>query len=317
MKTQKKLYKLALLLFIAIFLNTSCKKKEKEVTEEPDTEQSTATDNNLAESVSNDIESMGSQLAENSSLTTFKTSQANSSNNFEILEAAACATISGAGTQNVTIDFGSAGCTGSDGRVRTGQLIFALASNTASPHYRSPGFSMSVSSSNYVVDGNQVNIINKTITNTTPNSISQNTNPGINLTWSIVANITIIKASNGGTITWSCNRTKELLNTSDPTCYKGQGFAIDWTKAQIKINGSSNGVNAKGENYTVTATNLIKYFTCVPNALRPHRHPFISGTISYTPGTRPTRLIDYGSVNDCDLSATLTLNGQTYPITLP
>lgn len=317
MKTTKISIGIALIFLAGTFLFSACKKKEKEVTPEPDTEQATATDNNLAENIVSDIESMGSQVSENNNLTTFRTTQDNSTSGIEILEAASCATITGAGTQTVIVDFGTSGCVGQDGRTRTGQLIYTLGTTTASPHYRSPGFSMSVSSSNYVVDGNQVNIINKTITNTTPNSIPTTPNPGTNLTWAITANVNIIKASNGGNISWTCNRTKELINTNDPTCYKGQGQAIDWTKAQIKINGTTTGTNAKGESFTATASNLIKYFTCTPNPARPHRHPFISGTITYTPGSRPTRVIDYGSVNDCDLSATLTVNGQTYVIALP
>ncbi len=57
------------LLLISFITISSCKKKEKDVIEE-DTEQSTLEDNNLAESSVNDIESIGSQLTENSALTT-------------------------------------------------------------------------------------------------------------------------------------------------------------------------------------------------------------------------------------------------------
>jgi hypothetical protein len=298
---------------------SSCRKKEKEVIEEPDTEQGTANDNNMAESIVNDIDLMGSQVSENGSLTTFKSSGANAVSGGVLGLSSLCASVTGIGSPTVIVNFGSVGCLGQDGRIRTGQLTynFSASNPTTAVRYRNPGFSMTVSSQNYVVDGNQVNIINKTITNTTPLNIPSGPNPGTNLTWSVNANVSIIKANTNNSISWSCNRTKELLNTSSSACYNGQSSPINWTQAQIQLNGSSSGVNARGENFTATATNLIKYFTCSPDPNRPHRHPFISGTISYSPGIRPTRLINFGNVNSCDFNATLTVNNQTYTITLP
>ena len=58
------------LLLISFITISSCKKKETAVIEE-DTEQSTLEDNNLAENSVNDIESIGSQLNENSTLTSY------------------------------------------------------------------------------------------------------------------------------------------------------------------------------------------------------------------------------------------------------
>mgnify|MGYP000942846683 FL=1 len=69
MKTSKISVGLATLLFVGAFALTSCKKKTQEVsvpTPEPeDTEQTSASDNNLSESYVSDIESMGSQASEN------------------------------------------------------------------------------------------------------------------------------------------------------------------------------------------------------------------------------------------------------------
>jgi hypothetical protein len=317
MKKRNTTIGLAILL-TGLLTFSSCRKKEKETeTVVPDTEQGTANDNNVAETIDNDIETMGGQVSENGSLTTFKTSGATVLTGEDLKLAAVCANVTGVGTQTVTVDFGT-GCVGLDGRTRSGKLIFnfSASSPTTAIYYRNPGFSMTITSQNYVVDGFQVNIINKTITNTTPANIPTGPNPGTNLTWSISANVSIIKPNNG-TISWTCNRTKELLNTSSASCYQGQATPINWSQAQVQLNGSSSGVNANGENFSATATNLIRYFTCFPDANRPHRHPFISGTISYTPGTRPTRLINFGSVTSCDFNATLTINNQTFNITLP
>ncbi len=318
MKKRNTTIGLALLLTGLLALS-ACRKKEKETeTPQTDVEQATTNDNNLAETIDNDIETMGGQVSENGSLTTFR-SQGNQALSGEDLKlAATCATVTGIGSQTVTVDFG-AGCTGLDGRIRSGKLIFNFSASTPSTavYYRNPGFSMTITSQNYAVDGYQVNIVNKTITNTTPASIPYGPNPGTNLTWSVSANVSIIKPNNAGTISWSCSRTKELLNTSSAACYQGQSTAINWQQAQVQLNGTSSGVNANGENFSATATNLVRYFTCTPDPLRPHRHPFISGTIAYNPGNRPQRLINFGSVSSCDFNATLTIGNQTFNIILP
>jgi hypothetical protein len=160
-----------------------------------------------------------------------------------------------------------------------------------------------------------VNVLNKTITNTTSNTLPPGKNPGTNLTWAVTANISITKPNSAGTVSWTCARTQELVNTNDTNCYRGQALHIIWQKAIVKVSGNASGLNAKGENYTAVANNLIRDFNCSPDVSHPKRHPFISGTIAYTPGTRPTRLINYGTGN-CDLNATVTVNGHVFNIIL-
>jgi hypothetical protein len=310
MKTKKAI--LFLLVIFAVSL-VSCRKKS-EPKEPLDNDTQTAQDNFQAENISNDIMNVGSQAIENSTLTTYKVPQTADA---QMLPMAPGATITGIGTLTITVDFGT-GVLCKDGRIRQGKLIFDLSTSTPTTNikYRKPGFRCVITSQNYVVDNYSVNIINKVIANTTPSSIPTGTNPGTNLTWSISANIQITKPNNGGTITWNCNRTKELLNTNDPTCYQGQNLPIIWSKAKIKINGSANGVNAKGDNYTLVAKDLVRDFTCSPYPNAPHRHPFISGTIEYTPGNKPTRYINYGN-GTCDAEASITVNGVTVSFTIP
>lgn len=305
---------LAILITALLLTLSSCRKKEKEeVVEEEDTEQSTANDNNVAESYMADIESMGGQVADEGSLETYRTS---GGLGIEALEAAGCAVVT-IGGQTVTVDFGN-GCVGKDGRTRSGKLLFDFSGSApGANYYRNPGFSMKVTSQNYSVDSHTVTLINKTITNITPNTIPAGLNPGTNLKWSVVANVSITKPNGGGVVTWSCNRTKELTNTADTNCYKGQGRHIVWTRAMVKLNGSASGVNAKGENFTAVATDVVRDFQCAPDPVqRPHRHPCISGTVVYTPGNRPMRTIDYGN-GACDMNATLTIKGHVYNVTLP
>jgi hypothetical protein len=319
MKTTKITLGIIAVTIAASLTVTSCRKKDKTPATEPDNEQATAADNTLAENTDNDMIAMGSQLSENSgTLTTFKT---NGNAGSELMLAASCATITpgitGTVVTSYTVDFGTTGCVGSDNRVRKGKLIYNFPNaTTGAKWYRNPGFTMVVTSNGYSVDGNLVSISGKTVTNTTPSSVTgQTVYTGTNLTWSINSNISITKTNNQ-TITWGCSRTKELINSSDPNCYKGQSLPIDWTKAKVKLNGTASGTNANSESYTAVATALVRDFNCTPDLSKPHRHPFISGTIAYTPGSRPTRTIDYGT-GGCDFNATITVNGQTFAVTLP
>lgn len=289
---------------------TSCRKKEEKIEAVEDTEQGTANDNNAAEAFVADIDAMGSQVSEDGQL-----AYRGEGDLGVTLELAPEATVTISG-KIITVDFGSVGVTGKDGRVRTGKIIYNFsASSSSALYYRNPGFSMNVTSQNYVVDGYQITILNKTVSNTTPSTIPSGTNPGTNLTWAITANVSIVKPNNGGTITWSCARTKELINTSDSTCYRGQSLHIIWSKAIVKLNGNTSGTNAKAEQFTATATNLVRDFNCAPIAGRPMRHPFISGTIVYTPGSRPSRTVDFGN-GACDSNATVTIKNRTFSIVL-
>lgn len=320
MKTKKIFSFIAIVLATGTLTLTSCKKNKETITDpvetDTDTEQTTATDNNLSENTDSDIESMGAEVSENMSLANYRPDGNNGVTFTEGVSAAPCATVTAA-AKVFTVDFGTAGCVGADGRTRKGKLIYDFSgSASGANYYRNPGFKLVVTSQNYVVDGNQVNIVNKTITNTTPSTINPGKNPGTNLTWSISANINIVKASNSGTVTWTCNRTKELLNTADTNCYKGQSTHIRWNLAWVKLNGSASGTNASNENYTSTATNLERHFDCSPDALHPHRHPFIAGTLSFTPGARKTRVIDFGN-GACDMLATLTINNKSYSFVMP
>lgn len=309
MKITKITTALALLFIAGSLTMVSCKKKTVESTPTTtDDEQSTANDNNISENTASDIESMGGQASENFSLTTYKPSNGLE---YSSIDAAPCALVTGdLTTRTYTIDFGTS-CVGADGRTRSGKLFFDYSASTATNpvFYRTPGFKVNITSSNYVLDGHQVNIINKTISNITPNTT------GALLTWSISANITITKANNGGTISWNCNRTKVLVNTADTNCFRGQNKPIIWSKAKVKLNGVASGTNAKGESYTATATDLVRDFTCAPDPARPHRHPFVSGTINYVPVNRLPRLINYGNGN-CDFEAIVTINGKDYAFNL-
>ncbi len=319
-------FKSLFLIALTIIGLSACKKEKEE--QEIDKDTMGAEDNAYAESVSSDIEVIGSQAADGGT----------SLNSFRITDASAvlssCATITrDTALRIVTVTFNGGTCL--DGRTRSGMLTFDYSASPAvSKHYRDPGFTCTVTSNNYVVDGNQVNIINKTITNTTnggdPNTFNPTTT---NETWHITADVSITR-TNGAVITWHCNRTKTLLNTS--TVCPASDFVnfpanntipINWPQARVGITGMANGsrtYNSNSETFTVTITNqLVRDFssTCDING----RHPFYIGTLERTSSARPTRTLNFGSdaagniSNNCDLYVliTFTVNGNPYSFVRP
>ena len=183
-----------------------------------------------------------------------------------------------------------------------------------------------------MVDGNKV-IVNNNANNayniSTLAPISNNSSPyNGDLNWAYALNLTIVKA-NSTKISWSCSRTKYLLNTyawnGYPAAYSGPNNPINWSIAVIAITDtyastpSSTGTDAAGETFVSNITNpLIRNFGCnaSPQPLLYSLHPIVQGTINFTPGTKAIRTIDYGSGN-CDLAATVTIAGVVYQIKLP
>ncbi len=306
MKTKQVILTLSTLVLAGSLMLTGCRKKTKEA-EDPDSDQTAAQENQLAENMMSDVGGIGSQGAETGTLSTYRIDKNNDV--FGITSG----TIS-FGVKTFTIDFGpSPGVTCMDGRKRSGKLMFdySISTNTIMPiYYRTPGFKMSITSANYTVDDYTVAAMSKTITNTTPMSIPSGTNPGTNLTWNITANVTINKpaSAGGGTVTWNCNRNKTLANTSDPMCYGGQGVPINWSKARVQLDGTATGMTASNETYSAYMIGLTRDFgTC--GALL--KYPFIQGKLNFTPGTKATRYIDFGN-GTCDRSATVMINNITY-----
>jgi hypothetical protein len=116
-----------------------------------------------------------------------------------------------------------------------------------------------------------------------------------------------------GTHDLTYTRFKTLLNTSDPNVYHGQSTPISWSLAKVGITGSASGTTANGRSFTCNITSqLVRDFGGCTIA---KRHPFIQGTLQFTPGEKATRTIDFGQ-GTCDLDATVTIKGKTYNITL-
>lgn len=301
MTSKKIIYGLSLLFVTGTLIMTSCKKKTKE---EADTDTTEASDHALAENISSDILHIASQAADNASGGISGNRGAADEQTLSY-----CATVKRDSILKIdSVFFSNSTCL--NGRTRNGILIFNYsASLSTAKHYRDPGFKCSVTSANYSVDGNAVNIISKTIQNTTPVDFQPNVT---NLSWQIDGHITVTKAQ--GVHDFTFNRTKILLNTADPNVYHGASSAISWNLAKISLSGSASGTTAKGKTYTATITSpLIRDF----GGCKVGNHfPFIQGKLELRPATKATRYIDFGN-GSCDVDATVTINGVVHNITLP
>ncbi len=283
---------------------TSCKKKTTTPDPTPtvDSDQAGSNASNTAESISSDMISIGSEgcdITSGSTLTQYR------GENTSILSCAAV--VRDTTLKTVTITFNGTQCI--DGKVRSGSLVYNYSASTnGAKKYRHIGFSASVTANNYVVDGNAVTITNKTISNTTPQNFTPSITP---MTWSITSNISIALAGGAGTVSWSCNRVKTLLNTA--TTYSNAGTPINWAMAKVGFTGSASGTRSNGETFTATIrTQLVKDFGgCNLGG----RHPFISGELIYAPSGKSSRTIDYGD-GTCNLNATVSIDGVVYQILL-
>lgn len=304
MKTRKLIFGLSTIILAGSLMLTSCKKAT--TTTADDTESGSVGDNTYAENTANDINNIGSQASENGTLSSYKTAPGVYVGGIAM---APTATIVLTGSV-ITVDFGPApGAVCLDGKKRSGKVLYDFSGCTmGATAYRHPGFKFTVSTQNYVVDSYTVNVISKTITNTTPGGFVPSVT---NLRWNIASNIQIIKPGAGGIITWTCNRTVTLLNTSNPSVYPPSGTTpINWLLAKVQLDGTASGTNTGGESFVATATALVKDFGgCWIGNI--HNHPIISGTLDYTPGTRALRHVDFGN-GACDNTAVLTIKGQTY-----
>jgi hypothetical protein len=297
MKTRQLILSVAILTMVLSLSFMGCRKAPSV----NDTDTSAATDNTLAEKTSNDATTMVQESSETGSTSSYRNGNENT--------LTTCATIKDT-NKIITLTFSGGMC--NDGHTRSGIMTIDYSQSGANIYPRNPGFTCVVSTSNYKVDGMPVTI-NKTITNTTPNL-----NPGTNLTWTDNASVSIVKST--GTLSWTSNKVLTLLNTSDQTVYHGQSTPITWSKAIIGLTGSESGTTATGVNFTVNVTNqLVCDRNCSPNALHPGHHPFINGTLDFTPGSKPTRHVNFGYPNNgaCDDQALVTIGTYTVQIILP
>jgi hypothetical protein len=186
-----------------------------------------------------------------------------------------------ANPRTVLVDFGTDDCVGDDGKVRKGQLLI-----TYTGRYRTPGTVITVTPSNYTVNGFLLQGT-KTITNMGNNTSGQ---PYFNI--SVTGTITA--PNNAYSLSYTSTRVR--------TWTQGYDTATIWDDV-YSISGTASGTNRQGEPYTAAITSpLIAKVGCAW---------IVSGIVEIVPQGRPTRTINFGN-GDCNAGFTVTVNSQVY-----
>ena len=264
-------------------LFTSCKKDSSK-----DSDVEAAESSALAEASFNDVTTISDQAALSGSVNMRVAGDA-AANREDGSLGSGCATVS-FDTVNtphaIIIDFGTTNCICNDGRTRRGKINLSYTGR-----YKDAGTVITISFTNYFVNDNQLTGTKK-ITN-------QGLNNAGNLVYKIEVNGQVIKANNGGTISWVSTREREwTAGSSTPLILSDDAYSIT---------GSATGTIASGKSYTITIkTALVRKMSC---------RFFESGVVDVTPEGKPTRTLDYGNTG-CDANATVSILGYTFPIIL-
>jgi hypothetical protein len=274
---------------LAVLLLSMCKKDDAtKDDEQKDKDTATAYVHTWMEQITSDIGLIGMQAADNDTSS--------------LLNTCAISTQQKADTSNtdtLTVDFGTAGCPGGDGKTRRGILQFIY---NGGKHYKDSAVVIRCKPLNYSLDSNRIS--------GTMKIVIKGRNAAGNLNWTTTDSLTLTKANSAGTVTWNASKTVEILNTS--TVFTGYSNPIHWSQARVGTTGSTNGVSDDGRNYTATITSqLEKDLSCTPIASTPRRHPFLKGGINFQPAGKSLRVIDYGT-GACDAMARMVLEDIPY-----
>jgi len=186
--------------------------------------------------------------------------------------------------KTITIDFGTTGCIGKDGKIRKGKIVTIYTGPM-----RIPGSKTSTTFVDYSVDSFKIEGTH-TVENTSLSNKQQ---------WTVkVIDGKITNTNNGNWKAWNSTRTH--------TQVEGNGTPLYPLDDKFEITGNSSGSNSNGNSWTAEiVAPLIKRFTC------PWR---VKGTVNITRDTTMA-VLDYGT-GTCDNKATITINGVTHIITL-
>lgn len=254
---------------------SSCRKNN-----DRDSDWSAATDNALAESSFNELKNIADEAY---------------SGNMQLYRATedtlvfGCATVirdTTGSVKTLTVDFGTTNCACNDGKNRRGKVIV-----TYTGFYRDSATVITHTPDNYYVNDNQL-LGTKTVTNMGRNGSG-------NIWFDIAVNGQVIKANNGGTISWVSDREREWV--------AGES-TLTWLDDSYLITGNASGTRSNGEAFTVDILTALKVnLSC---------RYIVSGSLQVTPANHSARLVDYGT-GACDNQATVTINGNVYNVTLP
>lgn len=260
---------------------TSCKKESTDTTEGL-----AAQSYNVAEVEDDNTQIMADQ-AESEGSVNLRTAP---SENAAVDLITSCATVTRdtvSSPKVITIDFGT-GCTNSNGVTRKGKIIV-----TYTGRYRDAGTVVHITSENYYVNDNKVDI-DRTVTN-------NGTNDNGHYTFNIHS-VRTVTYTDGTTSSSTADKVREWTAGSDTP--------RNFTDDVFSVTGTATHTSRAGILYDATTVSpLIRKVSC---------HQFVSGQVKIVRHGNRERFgtIDFGN-GDCDDIATVTLdNGRTFSINL-
>ncbi|RMG79935.1 MAG: hypothetical protein D6707_07290 [Bacteroidetes bacterium] len=204
--------------------------------------------------------------------------------------------------KTLTVDFGTSGCVGKDGKTRKGKI-----KATYTGRFKIAGNSITITTENYSVDDYLVDAT-KTVTNQGKNSAGH--------TYHTITEQATITTPDGKTITWSSNRQREWIEGEDTWLWKLNSDST-WTWVGLsgifddvwEITGNGEGTNRDGIDFTVNITTPLHIRWCnyVPEITQ--------GVIEAQPDGLKKRTIDYGN-DQCDNEAVVTIGKKQKTIQL-
>ena len=183
--------------------------------------------------------------------------------------------------QSVTVDWGNTNCDCNDGKTRRGKIV-----TTFSGPYLAQGTILTHTPIDYYVDD-----IHMEGTRTVQNM-------GLNTSNQPYFNVEI-----DGFATFPTGETLSYISSRVRTWSAGFATPLYRWDDEYQITGSATGNHSNGNSYTANITSSLQVNV---GCGRP-----VSGTMELTPSGLPTRIIDYGN-GTCDLTFTVTVNGNTY-----
>lgn len=278
MNTIRSLAKSFFFLTLSASLLYSCKKSAADL----ENDVHTAVDQTITEINFTDAQQIADEAVAGNTLTSFRETGAS-------VVLSACASITHdtlTSPKRITVNFGTANCLCTDGKMRRGKVIVSYTG-----FYKAPGSVITITFENYFVNDNQVTGT-KTITNNGRNAANR-------LNWTIQVNGSVIKTNNGGTITWVSTRNREMI--------AGDGTPV-WADDTYLITGNGTLTSSQGQSCTFNITTALRKEVGCKN--------MVSGVVDITPSGRLTRTLNFGT-GACDNQATVTIAGVSFPITLP
>ena len=275
------------ILFLAIGLSiSSCQKEKKSY------DSSFAQDNAYVENVFNNVSGIADEAYEISS----EKSSRDLATSYYLSDCAEVVIDLSANPYLISVDFGEENCLCNDGRYRRGKILV-----TFTGLYREPGTIITHTLENYFVNDDAIT------------GTMVVTNSGLNeqehMQYDVHIDGQVHKASDGRTITYTSDRTREWIEGRESIGIMDDVYLISGTASGTSSDDASDGSTNK-------LINSWQMNITYPLRVALNCKWISGGTLLIDVSGRDMATIDYGDGN-CDNEILVIYNGKTYTVKLP